>query len=106
MYSTQEERHSSSGIEFETALKTDSIALPISILVGLADSVGLNNYIMGLMILLQQKRHIKLMKMYQINNELDDSLEAFNVLYQIGDSIGDEFNGKGRRYFELLLLSF
>ena len=84
----------------ETASKTDSTVLPISILVGLAGSVWLNTYIVGLMILLQQKRRINLMKAYQINNGLDDSLEAFNILYQIGDGIGDGSNGKGRQYFE------
>ena len=40
------------------------------------------------------------MKANKINNGLDDSLEAFNILYQIGDGIGDGSNGKDRRYFE------
>ena len=79
----------------ETASKIDSTALPISILVGLAGSMWLNTYIVGLMILLQQKTRINLMKLYQINNGIDDSLESFNVLYRIGDGIGDGFNGKG-----------
>ena len=65
----------------ETASKTDSTALPI--FVGLAGSVWLNTYIVGLMILiLEQKRRIKLMNAYQINNGLDNSLEAFNVCIQ------------------------
>ena len=38
------------GIELDTASKTDSMTLPI--LVGLAGSVWLNTYIVGLMILI------------------------------------------------------
>ena len=51
--------------------------------------------------IVQQKRHIKLMMDWVILYKIR---EAFNVLYWIGDGIGNGFNGKskGGRYFELV----
>ena len=63
------------------------------------------NMYCGIDDILQQKKRIKLMKAYQINDGLNDTKkEVFNVL--IRDGIGDGFNGKGGRYFEFLLLPF
>ena len=55
--------------------------------------------------ILQQKKRIKLMKAYQINDGLNDTKkEVFNVLIREGTR--DRFNGKGGGYFEFLLLPF
>ena len=80
----------------------DSIALARLAVCGLILNV---NMYCGIDDILQQKKRIKLMKAYQINDGLNDTKkEVFIVL--IRDGIGDGFNGKGRRYFDLLLLLF
>ena len=59
--------------------------------------MGLNTIL--LVLILQQKRFIKLIMYWIILYRIYD---AFNGQYQIGDGIGEGFNSKDIQYFELL----